>query len=52
MLEQRGAQQSTSRKDNCFDNTVIESFFGTLKAEYHHLKKIEGIRVLEAGVHG
>jgi transposase InsO family protein len=52
MLEQRGAQQSISRKNNCFDNTVIERFFGTLKAKYHHLKKIEATHVLEAGVHG
>jgi putative transposase len=51
MLEQRGVQQSMSRKGNCFNNAVIESFFGTLKAEYYHLEKIEGIDMLEAGVH-
>ena len=34
MLAQRGVKQSISRKGNCFDNAVIESFFGTLKAEY------------------
>ena len=33
MLAQRGVKQSMSRKGNCFDNAVIESFFGTLKAE-------------------
>ena len=28
-----GATASMSRKGNCFDNDVSESFFGTLKAE-------------------
>ncbi len=32
MLTRRGVTQSMSRKGNCFDNAVIESFFGTLKA--------------------
>jgi len=30
---------------------VIESFFGTLKAEYYHLEKHDGIAALKAGVH-
>jgi len=34
ILVQRGVEQSMSRKGNCFDNAAIESFFGTLKAEY------------------
>ena len=50
MLARRGVTQSMSRKGNCFDNAVIESFFGTLKAEYFHLSTIESIEVLEAGV--
>ena len=50
MLKRCGATQSMSRKGNCFDNAVIESFFGTLKAEYFHLSKVEGIEALEAGV--
>ena len=50
MLASCGVTQSMSRKGNCFDNAVIESFFGTLKAEYFHLAKIEGIEALEAGV--
>jgi transposase InsO family protein len=40
-----------SRKGNCFDNAVIESFFGTLKAEYFHLAAPNSIDALEAGVH-
>ena len=51
MLAHRGVTQSMSRKGNCFDNAVIESFFGTLKAEYYHLATLDGIETLEAGVH-
>lgn len=38
-LTQAGAIQSMSRKGNCLDNAVIESFFGHLKEEmYHHTR--------------
>lgn len=50
MLARCGVTQSMSRKSNCYNNAVIESFFGTLKAEYFHLSKIESIEALEAGV--
>jgi len=40
-----------SRKGNCLDNAVIESFFGTLKTEYLHLAAPNSIDALEAGVH-
>lgn len=33
-LEQKGIQQSMSRKGNCYDNAVIENFFGLLKTEF------------------
>ena len=36
MLASRGVTQSMSRKGNCFDNAAIESFFGTLKAEFSY----------------
>jgi hypothetical protein len=36
-LARYGMKQSMSRKGNCFDNAAMESFFGTLKAEYFHL---------------
>ena len=39
-----------SRKGNCFDNAVIESFFGILKGEYFHLAKLDGLHELKAGV--
>jgi putative transposase len=32
-LASRGIQCSMSRKGNCWDNAVVESFFGTLKSE-------------------
>lgn len=51
MLVRSGVKQSMSRKGNCFDNAVIESFFGTLKAEYFHLAMPGSIDALEAGVH-
>lgn len=51
MLVRRGVTQSLSRKGNCFDNAAIESFFGTLKAEYYHLATLDGIGPFEAGVH-
>ena len=50
MLARCGVTQSMSRKGNCFDNAVIESIFGTLKAKYFHLSKIDGIEALEAVV--
>ncbi|WP_017235096.1 DDE-type integrase/transposase/recombinase [Pandoraea sp. B-6] len=37
MLARHGVKQSMSRKRNRFDNAAIDSFFGTLKAEYFHL---------------
>lgn len=34
MLKVNGITQSMSRKGNCYDNSVIESFFGLLKTEF------------------
>ncbi len=33
MLHQRGIQVSMSRKGDCYDNALIESFWGSLKDE-------------------
>jgi transposase InsO family protein len=33
MLEARGITCSMSRRGNCFDNAVMESFFSTVKSE-------------------
>ena len=51
MLAHHGVKQSLSRRRNCFDKAVLESFFSTLKAEYCHLAALDGIAALEAGVH-
>nr|ART90301.1 transposase [uncultured bacterium] len=51
MLAHRGVTQSMRRKGNCLDNAVIESFFGTLKAEFFHLAEFDSVAQLEAGVH-
>lgn len=32
-LQEHGITQSMSRKGNCLDNSIMESFFGTMKAE-------------------
>lgn len=39
LLKQQGFVVSMSRKGNCFDNAVAESFFGTLKTEMVYLTK-------------
>ena len=33
MLEEHGIKQSMSRKGNCYDNCIMESFFGRMKNE-------------------
>ena len=50
LLKKQGVTQSMSRKANCLDNAVIESFFGTLKAEFFHLNRFESIEQLQAGI--
>lgn len=40
-LEERHIVQSMSRKGNCLDNAVAESFFGTMKSELLYAEKFE-----------
>jgi transposase InsO family protein len=49
-LAQRGLQQSMSRKGNCYDNAVMERFFGTLKSEFFYLERFDTVEQLEAGL--
>ena len=35
-LRSKGIVQSMSRKGNCYDNSIMESFFGTLKNEMYY----------------
>ncbi len=50
MLTDRSVTQSMSRKGNCLDNAAMESFFGTLKAEFFHLNRFDSIEQLQAGI--
>ena len=45
-LRERGLQQSMSRKANCYDNAVMENFFGILKSEMFYKQKFESINQL------
>jgi len=42
-LETRGIVQSMSRKGNCYDNSVMENFFGIMKSELLYLKEFESV---------
>ncbi|WP_368077051.1 transposase [Rhodococcus sp. W8901] len=42
LLADAGATQSMSRKANCYDNAVMENFFGHLKEElFHHTRYLD-----------
>ena len=43
MLAEKGIKQSMSRKGNCYDNSVIENFFGHLKSELLYLQEFESV---------
>lgn len=49
-LEQRGLDQSMSRKGNCYDNAVMENFFGVLKTEFFYLNKFDSVEALQTGL--
>ncbi len=42
-LESRGIVQSMSRKGNCYDNSVMENFFGIMKSEFLYLKEFQSV---------
>ncbi|KAB2327890.1 IS3 family transposase [Cytobacillus depressus] len=42
-LQTRGIRQSMSRKGNCYDNSVMENFFGILKSEFLYYKDFENV---------
>lgn len=43
LLKENRIVQSMSRKGNCLDNAVIESFFGTLKSELLYLQEFDSM---------
>jgi transposase InsO family protein len=50
VLQQRSVTPSMSRRGNCLDNAVMESFFGTLKAEFYHLNHFRDLEDLQLGI--
>jgi len=44
VLKEKGITQSMSRKGNCYDNSVMENFFGIMKSEFLYLKKFESVK--------
>ena len=50
-LEERGIRVSMSRRANCWDNAVVESFFGSLKQELVHGTRWEGLDDARAELH-
>jgi putative transposase len=42
-LQKRGITQSMSRKGNCYDNSVMENFFGIMKSEFLYFKEFESV---------
>ncbi len=51
ILAQAGARQSMSRKGNCYDNAVIENFFGHLKEEAFNHSRYTSINELQQALH-
>ena len=43
ILKENNITQSMSRKGNCYDNSIIENFFGILKSEFLYLKDFDSI---------
>ena len=43
LLAEKGVRQSMSRRGNCYDNAVIENFFGMLKSEFFKRQKFASI---------
>lgn len=42
-LKGRAITQSMSRKGNCYDNAVMENFFGIMKSEFFYLHEFESV---------
>lgn len=42
--------QSMSRKGNCYDNAVMENFFGILKQEMYYKRKFDSVKSLKMAI--
>ncbi len=51
-LAGKGIKQSMSRKGNCYDNAVIENFFGHLKAELLYNQTFQSVDHFIEELHG
>jgi len=51
LLERNGIDCSMSRAGDCYDNAVMESFFGTFKQEWAHHQRLKGLPDARAGTH-
>jgi putative transposase len=51
LLKNAGAVQSMSRKANCYDNAVMENFFGHLKEELFHRVRFLSTEALAEALH-
>jgi transposase InsO family protein len=47
ILSKKNIRQSMSRKGNCWDNTVAESFFKSIKVECIYQSQIKSIREMK-----
>ena len=45
------SKQSMSRKGNCYDNAVMENFFGILKSECFYTQQFKSVDQLEDELH-
>ena len=50
-LKDHNIKQSMSRKGNCYDNAVMENFFGILKSECFYTQRFKSIEQLEDELH-
>lgn len=51
LLQDAGAVQSMSRRANCYDNSVMENFFGHLKEELFHRVLFNSADALASALH-
>lgn len=50
LLKEAGIIQSMSRKGNCYDNAVMENFFGILKNEMYYGKRFKSVEALKQAI--
>lgn len=51
LLANKGIIQSMSRRGECYDNAIVETFFATLKNELFYVEKFKSIEHLASEIH-